>query len=685
MPTNFYFNTLGHYGEQNLIEDLIIESIKMYGIECYYLPKTLVNLDNLFGEDTLSKYEHAYPIEMFVKSVNGFEGDGDFLSKFGLEVRDEMVLSVAQRRFGEEVPEQHSTGDTARPVEGDLIYFPLNGKLFEIKFVEHEVVFYQMGKLQTYDLTCELYEYSSERLDTGIAAIDSIEEEFTLDQLQSNIVLERYLPIAEAVAVIEDTILQSISITSGGELSYLERPPIIISDPSITVYRASVPANSMTLYAQTHTFGFDRTPFSNTVLRIIPEVVRGQLTIANTGLGYANTLFANVGFTVTNQPTSTYAPPENVDWLNDGYAMEITTGAGISDWYNYSSTNISRERFRGRSIRQSSGYIETYIYSNTLPTSSNTYYGLFRTGGARGAEGNPGITSSFSTKGLRIVAINSDGNLVEFYPETPKNKASVNLTSNSPISNTTWHHILYYIDNDNNKFKLFVDGTIVNNSINIDDTQTGLISERGWALGSNTIGTYTTESGNTFTIDCFNGYMSLWHVNSDLSDVPFTDGTETAITPTTSVTTDANTMAYYTLGTYDMQFKISANSETLQVTEVRVSNSGFGLTGDPVLTLRQPRQTIQATAQAVLNDDNEVSSITLTNGGFGYLAQPNIIFGQTQSDYENLLTEDGLKIINEAQTIEVTDKQANNTLFTTQATDFIDFNDQNPFSEGDSW
>jgi len=185
MPTtNLYFNNFAFTQEQNLIENLIIESIRIYGIDVFYLPRTLVKEDELFGEDVLSKFEQAYQIEMYIKSVDGFQGDGDFLSKFGLEIRDEMVLTVARRRFGEEI----AIGDTtpvdeaegvARPSEGDLIYFPLNGKIFEIKFVEHEAIFYQMGSLQTYDLTLELFEYSHEVIDTGIADIDAIEDDYS--------------------------------------------------------------------------------------------------------------------------------------------------------------------------------------------------------------------------------------------------------------------------------------------------------------------------------------------------------------------------------------------------------------------------------------------------------------------------------------------------------------------------
>jgi hypothetical protein len=166
--------------EQRLIEDLVTESIQIYGVECFYLPRTLVKEDLLFGEDTLSKFDNAYPIEMYVKNVDGFEGDGKFLSKFGLEIRDEMTLTVSQRRFSEEVIA--STKSTGEPEEGDIIYFPLNKKIFEIKYVGHESIFYQMGSIQTYDLTCELFEYSHQRIDTGIQVIDKIEEDYSGDK-----------------------------------------------------------------------------------------------------------------------------------------------------------------------------------------------------------------------------------------------------------------------------------------------------------------------------------------------------------------------------------------------------------------------------------------------------------------------------------------------------------------------
>jgi len=226
---NAYFNNYGFAREQDLVEDLILESIKIYGHEILYLPRTRVSVDHLFGEDPLSKFDEAIPVEMYLKSMEGFEGDGQFLSKFGLEIRDQIVLTVSRKRFDQaitspkimtevgynlvfedgdtdEPSRQILTGDINteswelegddylntmnRPQQGDLIYFPMIGKIFEIMYVDDRPTFFQMGRMQSYDLRCELFEYSSERLDTGNNDIDAIETTFSLDTLGNQFTIE---------------------------------------------------------------------------------------------------------------------------------------------------------------------------------------------------------------------------------------------------------------------------------------------------------------------------------------------------------------------------------------------------------------------------------------------------------------------------------------------------------------
>jgi hypothetical protein len=169
MATNLFFNNYGASSEQTLYEDLIIESIKMYGVDVYYIPRTVVNRDNVFRDPEYSQYNSAILIEAYIKSVNGFEGDGEFLSKFGIQVRDQIVFTIAQRTFANEVGNYNSE---VRPKEGDLIWFPFTNTIYSIKYTDVKAIFYQLGSLQTYDITCELYESNSDMFNTGISAVD---------------------------------------------------------------------------------------------------------------------------------------------------------------------------------------------------------------------------------------------------------------------------------------------------------------------------------------------------------------------------------------------------------------------------------------------------------------------------------------------------------------------------------
>lgn len=178
MSTNFYFNNFENSQEQLLIEDLVLESIKIYGHDMFYCPRTLKAKDDIYGEDSISEYNTSYQIDLYIKSYDSYEGDGSFLSKFNLEIRDQMTLTVSVRNFMNEIG---SIATIARPQEGDLIYIPMVDRIMIIKYVNKTPVFYQMGSIQMYDLTCEIFEYSSESLNTGIDAIDRVEKERSLD------------------------------------------------------------------------------------------------------------------------------------------------------------------------------------------------------------------------------------------------------------------------------------------------------------------------------------------------------------------------------------------------------------------------------------------------------------------------------------------------------------------------
>lgn len=174
MPTNVYFDQRV-VSEQNLVEDLIIEALRIYGQEVFYIPRSVIRQDEILNED-YSKYESAYMIEMYLADVSGFQGEGHLLSKFGLEIRDQVTFVVSRSRFSNLVSIDSNAIREERPREGDLIYLPLTNAMFEVQFVEHEQPFYQLQNLPTYQLQCELFEYNSEMFETGIREIDQFEE-----------------------------------------------------------------------------------------------------------------------------------------------------------------------------------------------------------------------------------------------------------------------------------------------------------------------------------------------------------------------------------------------------------------------------------------------------------------------------------------------------------------------------
>jgi len=184
MATNFFFNNFQASQEQLLLENLIIEAIKIYGHDVYYVPRTINNYDAVYGADDSSSYDAAFPIEMYIRSIDGFTGDGEFLSKFGVEIRNQVVFSVSRRVFSEEIG---NIKNLVRPNEGDIIWFPLNNRAFVIRYVNKYEMFYQLGALQTWELTCEVFEYSNENFKTGIPEIDAIQVSYSTNILDWSI------------------------------------------------------------------------------------------------------------------------------------------------------------------------------------------------------------------------------------------------------------------------------------------------------------------------------------------------------------------------------------------------------------------------------------------------------------------------------------------------------------------
>jgi hypothetical protein len=166
----------GSSGEQNLVQDLVNEHLKMFGVEIYYIPRVYVNEKTIMEEVSRSEFTSAVPLEAYIDTYDGFSGAGTLLSKFGVQEIDDLTLIISKERYETVVESQIAVIDktklTSRPKEGDLIYFPLGDRLFEIKYVEHEKPFWQLQKNYVYELRCELFAYNDETIDTGIGEID---------------------------------------------------------------------------------------------------------------------------------------------------------------------------------------------------------------------------------------------------------------------------------------------------------------------------------------------------------------------------------------------------------------------------------------------------------------------------------------------------------------------------------
>jgi hypothetical protein len=227
MTLNPYF-LQGSPSEQRLVQDLINEQLKIFGVEVIYIPRKFINRKTIAREVTSSKFNDNFAIEAYVNNYEGYSGSGDILTKFGMSLRDDLSIIISKDRFEDFISPFLSSMDTTeitlstRPREGDLVYFPLGQRLFEVKFVEHEQPFYQLGKLYVYELKCELFEYEDEVLDTSIDEVDQIISDqgyiTTLQLISSGI-------RATATAGLSTGYIQSISLINDG-YNYLT-PPIV--------------------------------------------------------------------------------------------------------------------------------------------------------------------------------------------------------------------------------------------------------------------------------------------------------------------------------------------------------------------------------------------------------------------------------------------------------------------------
>jgi len=219
----------GSNTEQNLVQDLINEQIRMYGVEVYYIPRKYLTINTVIEEVVRSKFEDALPLEAYVDSYDGYGGQGTLLSKFGIQDVDDLTLIISKDRYDSYISPlisaSQNTELATRPKEGDLIYFPLGDKLFEIKYVEHEKPFYQLQKNYVYELRCELFRYEDEEINTTIGEIDDNIE--SLGYIQT-LTLDGVGTTATAISSIFDGAVRSVTVTNRGG-GYTSAPNVVFS------------------------------------------------------------------------------------------------------------------------------------------------------------------------------------------------------------------------------------------------------------------------------------------------------------------------------------------------------------------------------------------------------------------------------------------------------------------------
>jgi hypothetical protein len=315
MPVNHYFqggNGIGNQNEKRLYEDLIVEGLKIYGHDVYYLPRTLVNRDLILGEDTTSRFDDSWLIEMYVESTEGFAGSQELISKFGLEIREDTTFMVSKRSWDYHVGQKDSLIAQGRPNEGDIIYYPLMNSFFEIQFVEDQEPFFQLGQLPVYKLRVTRWEYSSEQLNTGNYQIDNNETTYSLDSLVYQTSLESgTFGAVLGDPVVTGDVVTSIPLISGGE-GYVSEPTITISAPSATINAtasANITGNTLTSF-----------------------------TIVNAGRGYSSV--PTLTLTYVSTDTTTKTDETSVITLTDGQVTSISTPT-ITDISSITSVTIS--------------------------------------------------------------------------------------------------------------------------------------------------------------------------------------------------------------------------------------------------------------------------------------------------------------------------------------------------------
>jgi len=338
MLNPFFLN--GSKSEQNLLQDLVNESIRMHGVEVHYLPQSFIGEKSIIREIVASRFEQAIPLEAYVVSYDGWEGQGDTLSKFGIETKDELILSISQERY-ETYVQPLLSGKTnlkliSRPKEGDLIYFPLGDRLFEIKYVKRDDPFYQLQKNYTYELTCELFRYEDEVIQTNVSEINDEVEDVGFIATMSLIGIGTTATATLGITTNTGSV-RFINVLARGS-DYRTPPTIRISPPQVsggttaTAVAITSTSNSINYYYIDRILitnpgsGYLKAPSISIVSNI------GSGAIATVGIStfgaITNISIANSGGSYVNPPTVSFSANPNSSIYGNPLAESVLNANG---------------------------------------------------------------------------------------------------------------------------------------------------------------------------------------------------------------------------------------------------------------------------------------------------------------------------------------------------------------------
>lgn len=328
-------NVNGSAQEQKFMENLIVESIEIYGQNIYYLPRTYVNKDTILNEVESSEFNQALQVRAYVNNVEGWEGQGELLSKFGIRIEDKTTFIFSRKKFEEKVDDNATLNVEGRPNEGDLIWFPITRHLFEIKFVEVERPFYQLGKGFVWECQCELFEYSDEEIDTGVAEIDAIETAFAnaikliMDPggtgdftVGEDVVGDLYL--ATATSTIDSGAVNAITVTDGGENYNSALPPSVTitgGGGSGATATATVSAAGIVTGITITSGGSGYTSAPTVTIDYSPKDTRAEVKSWNSSTRELQVInrtgVFNTGSTIKGQTSGALWSPESYNTLNN--------------------------------------------------------------------------------------------------------------------------------------------------------------------------------------------------------------------------------------------------------------------------------------------------------------------------------------------------------------------------------